>query len=406
MSVAAARRWWTRLLAVAALFAAGAACTDRGNPEGPAQSPTAAATAPVSPAATSTPEAFAARATTGRDAATMLERALGLESSDACPPALVTGWEAVCGEGDIDGDGTVDEAYLVALAGGEARAPNPGAALVRHGGTGRVELLPVDGEADHSQRGQAFFAVADRTGDQRPEVAFLTVQCGANDCLTTVRLIGWDSTAWRDVGAGEPIDNLDFAAFEGTGAASRLTTHGGTLNSVGAGPTRATRKVYTFRQGRYAEEMAIPDPAVYLIHAIIDADALFAAGKFLEAAAAYRGAVDDATLRDWKAEMGAAPGRPGLSGYALLRIAVAMAARGDDANQALDAVIRDSKDPLFVSAAEAFRKGLQESMGGVHQACVAVTAYLATPGVPEYVRDLFDYGFGNLRKTYTGICPL
>ncbi len=92
--------------------------------------------------------------------------------------------------------------------------------------------------------------------------------------------------------------------------------------------------------------------------------------------------------------------------YSLFRIAVATAARGQDPTKALDAVIRDGKLELFANVALAFRKGLQDQ-GSVNAGCLEVTQYLGTPGIPEMIERMFDYGFANHPlKSYRDICPL
>jgi len=269
-----------------------------------------------------------------------------------------------------------------------------------------LERFPPEGEADTSIVGRGIFAVADRTGDSRADLVLLTNVCGAHTCSSRVYIEAWDGTAWRDAGPGAGIDSLDTITFEGKGTAGELVVHGGVINSVGAGPQRAATTAYAFDGVRWSVKSVVPDKAVYLFHAVQDADELFDRAKFAEAITAYTAAVDSKTLKDWRQEADGANGRDSLAGYALLRIAVATAALGLDANKAIDAAIRDGKEPLFANAAQAFRRGLQEG-SGVHGGCLEVTQYLGTPGIPEVVRAMFDYGYGNHPiKTYKDICPL
>ena len=394
-----------------ALFLAGlilGAC--RGGSDAPPETPTIAATA-SSPAATETPspsptpDPFASVPTDPAAAAKVLERAIPVGATDPCPAALKSSWSALCATGDIDGDGKPDHAYLVAISPQGGRNPTPAAVLVRRAVTGHFETFPVDGDADRGELGRATFGISERTGDVAAELVFLSTSCGASNCASTVRVEHWDGSAWRDAGPGDAIDNLERAEWQGTKGLSRLVVYGGRLGSVGAGPTRSVTTTYTYTNARYTTLKAEPDPPVYLYHAILDADALFLAGKFEEATAAYQAAIANKNLKDWKAEAGRDPGQPALAGYALFRIAVATAARNQDANAALDEVIRSSKEPLFVNAAEAFRKGYQERQT-VHGACLAVTDYLATQGIPDYVREMFDYGYANPPRAYRDICPL
>jgi len=149
----------------------------------------------------------------------------------------------------------------------------------------------------------------------------------------------------------------------------------------------------------------VPDAPQYLIHAILDADALFASGRYPEAAVAYVSAAERTDLKDWQAEVGAGDGRGRLTGYARFRAAVAIAASGADATAAFDAAIARGTEQAFITATEAFRKGLKEG-GSVHAGCLEATRYLTSPGVPAYLRLVFDYGYANPQKTAAEICPL
>jgi len=275
----------------------------------------------------------------------------------------------------------------------------------RAAGSG-LERLPPEGEADTSVVGQKVFALAERTGDARADLVLLANVCGAHTCSSRVYVEWWDGTAWRDAGPGTGVDSLDTISFDGKGTAAELVVHGGVINSVGAGPQRAATTAYTFDGVRWSIKSVLPDKPVYLFHAVQDADELFGRAKFAEAIAAYTAAADSKTLKDWRQEADGVNGRDSLAGYARLRIAVATAALGLDATRAMDAAIRDGNDPLFANAAQAFRRGLQEG-NGVHGGCLEVTQYLGTSGIPEIVRAMFDYGYGNHPvKTYKEICPL
>jgi hypothetical protein len=166
---------------------------------------------------------------------------------------------------------------------------------------------------------------------------------------------------------------------------------------------------YQLSAGRYRQVARVPDVPEYLYHAILDADALFDQAKFNDAVAGYRAALANSMLQDWRKETGKGDGRAELGGYALLRIAIGTAAANEDPTAAIDAAIQASREPLWVRAAEEFRRGFQDR-SGVHAGCVAVTNYLTkvTPTADNaaYVKAMFDYGFANPGKTYREICPL
>jgi hypothetical protein len=219
-------------------------------------------------------------------------------------------------------------------------------------------------------------------------------------------VLRWTAGGWRAVGPVDAFENPDRMEWQGTGAKTTLLVHAGTLGSVGAGPTRATLRTYAVKDGVFVEQSATLDPPVYLFHAMLDADAKFDAGDFAGAASAYRSAIADPKLVDWWKESGKGDGRTSLVAYGMFRTAVALAARGApdvDVTGALDQVITQGKVELFADAASAFRQGWQQDHN-THAGCLAVTQYLK--GAQQAVRDMFDYGYGNPRKTYLDICPL
>ena len=378
--------------------------------------PTATHTATAAATATPTtipptPDALSSPPSSPAVVQAVLTQVLTGAAGNTCPDSLKQRWKVLCASGDVDGDGKPDAAYLVPLQGAVTASSFPGLVYVLRSTSLKLELLPVDTEADASALGQSFFGMADRDGDGHDEVIFLATGCTANSCSSQAHVESWDGTAWRDVGpAMGSTANLTAVAFTGSGGTSVLTEHGGVVTGPGAGPSRAVTRVYKYSDSRYRLTSETYDPATYLIQAIQDADALFDAGNFSGAIAAYRAAIKDTALRDWQQENDKGNGRAALDSYALLRIAIATAASGDDPGPAVDAVITDGGEPLFVNAAETFRQGFREK-GTLHAGSVAVTNYLSitTPDSdnPARLRAIFDYGYANLPiKTFQDVCPL
>lgn len=341
----------------------------------------------------------------------VLSQVLADAPGELCPASLARQWQVLCVTGDVDGDGKTDAAYLVPLEGAPTGNSFPAVVFVFRSTLQKLELLPVDTSADASALGQSLFKMADRTGDGHDDVVFLATGCTANSCSSQVHIDAWDGTAWRDRGpALGSTANLESVSFAGDGASSVLTERGGIINGPGAGPSRGVTRTYTFSDGRYRLASEVYGPATYLFQAIQDADTLFNAGKFSEAIAAYQAAIANTSLKDWQQETGKGDGRSSLDSYALLRIAIATAATGDDPGPAVDAVITNGAEPLFVNAAEAFRQGFRDK-GTVHAGCVSVTAYLSisnsTSDNPARLKAIFDYGYANLpAMTFQGVCPL
>jgi len=391
-------------LAMCWLLAAcsGGAATAPATPGDPPAATSAEATATVPQP---TPDPFAKRPGNAEDAVRAL--AAYLPGKTTCPRELAARWQAVCLAGNLDGDGLPDLVVGVPLADVPAgQAQSPGTIVIRRGTGAALAAFPVLGNLDMGPIGRPLFAVADRTGDGRDDVSYLATACGAHTCTSRLEIESWDGTTWRDAGPGDGgIATLDRASISGAGKASEFVMHGGTIQSVGAGPGRASTTVYRWDGMRYAAATVTHDPAAYLVHAIADADALFAAGRYEQAATAYLEAAKRDDLKDWWRETGRGDGRVGLAGYALFRAAIATAASGADATSAFDTAITRGSEQAFITATEAFRKGLKEG-GSVHAGCAEAARYLASPGVPAYLRTLFDYGYSNPQPTPAEICPL
>lgn len=400
-------------LACAAILAL-ASCSGGGDAAEPipVPSPTLAVVKPTtSPPPTPTPDPLGPPPANAVEARSGLQALLGASRfAEPCPQHLTASWGVICAEGDVDGDGLPDAAWLIPLHQAIPQGPYPAVVFFRPSGSQKLEEFATEGSADVSILGAAIFSLADRDGEPGAELTYLVNRCTANTCTSIVRIQAWDGTAWRDIGPGDDgVPAIDQVALDGEGSLSRIMVHGGKLD-IAAGPTRASTRTYELLGGRYRLTKTEYDAPEFLFHAILDADALFAAAKFEEAIAAYRAAIGAADLRDWKKDTGREEGRHALEGYALFRIAVATAALGRDPTEAIDAAIRDGKEIVFSIAAQEFRKGLQEH-GSVIAGCAEATKYLGTVGngadTPAYIARLFDYGYANQpSRTYQDICRL
>ncbi len=400
------------LTVVAAAIVAGCGGSSKTAPSPTAVHSTATRTATPSPTHTPTPsptpDPLADAPANANEAQQGVEDALIAAPSEACPARLVSMWKVTCATGDFDGDGQPDTAFLVPLKPATGAASTPAIILVLPSTTKTIESLATAGTAgDASTLGTAFFTARPVPAAGKA-LAFLTTACSSSGCISQAHLERWDGTAWRDIGPGDAgIAALESATWDDAGD---LVLKGGQFSAAGAGPTRAVTVSYAYTDGRYTESSRVYAPPVYLFHAITDADAKFAAADWVGAIAAYQAAIDNTSLKDWKAEQGQSPGRPTLVSYALFRIAIATAAEGNDPSVALDKVIVDAKDPIFAYAAQQFRQGWQQT-ASVHGGCVAATAYLGTSNAsgdnPAYIKQAFNYGYANQPiKTYLDICPL
>lgn len=391
-------------------------CRGGSDEDEPTPAPTESATAtsvPVSPTATPTPNPLLTPPTDQVEARGWLQKVLGPSSfTPACPESL-KGAGVGCAGADATGDSSQELAYLVPVKRPNPSAGHPATVFIRGGASQKLDEFALDLTADASPLGIAFFQFADRNGDGRADLSYLQNVCGATGCNSRAVILSWDGTAWRDIGPGASVSNIDAIRWTGEGAKSALAVHGGKLPADAppeSGPTRASTTTYTLLTGRYASSTVENDPPEYLYHAVEDADSAFAR-DIGASQAAYRSVAESPGLKDWKLKAGDPDRRPSLVGYALFRLAVIDAALGRDPTAALDRVIRDSKEPLFVYLAEAFRNGYQVR-GGVVGGCAEANLYLKTPqggGADPggYVAQLFNYGYANPpgSKWLAKLCP-
>ncbi len=408
------------LLGLAAAFGVlAAACFFGGDDKDDESTPTPGAsettTATASPTPSPTPNFLATPPASQLDALSWLKKALGPNFDPPCPDKLKQAGVA-CAAGDADGDGAEEFAYLVPVNIETTQRPYPASVFIRDGATGDIKELAIDLTADASILGISFFAFEDRTGDGEDDLSYLQNLCGTTGCRTVAVIQVWDGTAWRDAGPSDAgISNIDSVEWEGAGADSRLVIHGGRLPAnapVEAGPTRASTTTYTFQTGRYLPEEIDPDPPEYLYHAFLDAERAFKSDR-PGSAAAFEAIIANTELKDWKSRPADPDRRPSLKGFALFRLALIEAAsNGDPAalTTALDRVINQSTEPLFLNVTDEFRRGYNEQ-GGLIGGCGAVNLYLSRPvpgaDTPGYVENLFDYGYANPsgRSWLTEICP-
>lgn len=384
----------------------------------PAPTPTIAVTAtteaPTStPSPTPTPDPLARTPETGPEALAWAEAAVKAAGPGKCPVLPPSAPSATCVTGDATGGGIPDVALLVPVKSRGATSPHPAQVFIASPGAAKLATFADDLTADASPLGAGFFTFADRTGDGRADLSYVQNICGATGCSARPVVLSWDGTAWRDRGPGDSVANADRIAWEGEVAKSELTVHGGKLPDTAppeSGPTRASTTTYRLISGRFGVSEVVKDPPEYLYHAVEDADDAFAEDMG-SSRAAYTKVIESGALKDWKLKPGDPDRRPSLMGYALFRLAIIDAATGRDPDAALDRVIRDSKEPLFVYLAESFRNGYQ-SRGGVVGGCAEANLYLRTPqgsGTDPggYVAQLFNYGYANPpgSKWIAKLCP-
>ncbi len=414
----------TATIALVALLAglALSACPFGGDDD-PEPTPTVAVTpsptTAVTPLPSPTPDRLATPPASQIDARGWLQSAMGPSAYNPPCPQRLRDLGVACAQGDIDGDGLREFAYLVPVKIPGTLLPWPSAVFVRGGRSQKLEEFALDLTADSSLIGISFFGLEDRNGDGNDDLAFLENRCSATACMTTAVIKTWDGTAWRDIGpTSGAVSNVDSAEWEEDEDAFAI--HGGKLPAgapVEAGPSRASTSIFRLANSRYELATIERDDPEYLYQAFLDADELFEHDK--EASIeAFEGILNKPELKDWKSKPGQADRRPSLKGFALFRIllADAVAQRSPSTvTAAIDRLVLQSREPgfepLFVNLAEVFRKNYNPATG-VLGACAAVNLYLSQPAANgadnrAYVEQLFDYGYANPpgRSWLEKICP-
>jgi len=328
----------------------------------------------------------------------------GLES---CLPEVVLAWGYAPVEGtrcllaDLDGDGEQDYVWVATLP----DEGEPGDAWIFLGGRDGFHLATsARALANIELTRVRLLATADLTGDGRPDPVITGERCGASTCTTTFVIVSAHFGALENLSppdlAVTSIEETAVADETGDGIAD-LGIRGGTVSSAGGGPPRSERLVLTWGGLQFFERRE-PDEAQYLIHAIEDADALFAASHFAEARTAYLAAAGDTLLADWKLETTGLPGRPELVAYATFRAGIAAYRDGDATGgfELMTAAGRESS--LLHGLAAAAVSEVLGSGQSLDAGCQVARLALAERR-DEYIA-IWDYGYDNPSHSIDALC--
>lgn len=315
-------------------------------------------------------------------------------SSDALRPLSLTG--------DSSPEALV---ILTNLPAEEDRSPQQSLFILR-----RTPEWVVDFQANPADSIQ-LLEVGDINADERPDVAWSSVACGAHTCFTTVYVLSWTGTDWEDWIDGElTMANAVIRLQESDAGPGRaIVAYGGVIGSVGAGPQRAWTETWISQTGApYTLVSQIYDPAVCLYHVVLDANQALRDGRaddFEQAVALYRRALIDTNLRAcWDRSDELAE----LRSFAGFRLAVAYGYQGDmaKAQQAVADLLATYPNAVYAHIADIWWRAYQPTRDIV-SACAAVDAFVAGPPPhPEAVDLLANYGYANPTFTAAEICPI
>lgn len=266
---------------------------------------------------------------------------------------------------------------------------------------GPNDVLP----SGRTQSIDPLLAAGDLNNDGGGELAFATGTCGASTCSTTVHILKGATAAGYT--AITPPDGITMASAEakfqpGADSTQDLLLTGGAQGSVGAGPQRTRTETWAWNGTAYALKSTQLDKATYLYHAVKDADTLFAAGKYVEAEAAYAAVAGDTSLRIWDESKRE---RNELESYALFRAALSALQSGGDAAKAntyLDRARAYQPQTLHDQIAGSFKAGYNAKVS-ISVGCAAVRDDVAA-NLAEY-QSFWNFGYTNPPFDPAIICP-
>jgi hypothetical protein len=346
-----------------------------------------------------------------------------------CLAELFAAWEIVppafgppCIAADLDGDGR-DE-YVVRVfdpTAGVSEAPPGDVIILDDNGDGyRVVYRASTRDGLGGVADPTILGADDYNDDGKAEAAFTGTQCGASTCMTSVFVVGWDGSQYSDLFA-EPVSQpgidpsqISFQDLDGDGAQEiRIPT--GTVSSVGAGPQRGSILTYDWDGTSFVLTDTRYAKSDYLYFVVVDADAAYAGGDPARAVALYKNAVEDTTLKDWKAESGTgARDRDELVPYARFRLYLTQlkllpTTAMDTALilvGSIEALAQEYPDSLHAQAAQSFGDAYRRqrtSEASYTAGCVAFTSFL------DQRRSEFDaawdFGYANPTRQPDELCP-
>ncbi len=249
--------------------------------------------------------------------------------------------------------------------------------------------------------------VGDMNGDARAELVYSQRLCAASTCLTRVQILSWSEL----LGQFRPLNLLPIDATngrigigdpDGDGVLELFVTYNPPLDFNAAPPRRST--VYWDWDGaHYVQALIELEPAVYRIHALHDADQLFAAQNWRDAIRLYDRVRDDPNLLAWSALNEATM----LRAYATLRKAYAQLAADQRraANATLELLIAENPPATPAEGYALIGRTFLETFNrrrDLARACEAARGIAQAR--PETLSALNSYGAAR-RYTLEDLCP-
>jgi hypothetical protein len=245
----------------------------------------------------------------------------------------------------------------------------------------------------------------DLLGSGQGGLVFETATCGASTCTQEVHVERGTASGYVSLAPAGGITiatatSMKVEDTDGNGTKEILRT-GGQLGSVGAGPQRPHEDVWAWNGTAYALRSSSPAASTYLYHAIKDADALFASGKYGDAEAAYVATLGNDALQTYYPEKNE---RKELEAYALFRAGLSVLMAGGDRGKADGYLMRaNAYDGTLNHQLAGSFEAAYAAKGEVSVGCSAVREDIQA-NLAEY-STFWDFGYGNPPFDPNSVCP-
>lgn len=360
-------------------------------------------------------------------------RDAGTPLPDVCAALLAARWQTsgdTCEAADLNDD--QKEEWLLTIDTSQVSTEPPPV----NGHAGDFWLVHDAGLYQQSRAGgeplaaaPTLLALADLTGDDRPEAITVFESCGAHTCSRTYHILSMHRDELQDIAqsaglaedpltpAGDPLPFISLSTVESEeirdandDGIDDLVLHGGTIGSAGAGVQRARSEVWAWDGFLIQLADVRYDESEYRHHRLYDANLAFDAQQVDASARLYEQVVTDMNLEDVPPPSGdgytALDTRAYTRQFAAFRLTMLPLLRGDitEATRWRNWLQDTFPQAPLTQAAALVLAEWESNRNNLPAACATVSNFLATQ--PNPTGPLANMGYGNPALVATDVCPL